>query len=248
MTQAKGLLMCTHFIRVFVRLTPPPAEINSCLMKPFKDQRRCSVLFAHLPSWCDVSFVLSFDLPVWRKTFNYNIVQWITWLGGRWRTQLTACRNVNCRILEHRHFERILRIQLNIESMSDSGSFLHPSSIALGSAEDWANPLGLLALSFRWSFVSSVTSRCVAVKSVARADSLRCALELGSRGLVASAFMRQRTIGSNFYFRPESRQDYPPNLSILISGGKENNSDYLSNSEWNGTSPTLNYQPRLRGM
>ena len=73
--------------------------------------------------------------------------------------------------------------------------------------------------------------RFVALKSVARADSLRCALELGSRGLVASAFMRQRTIGSNLYFRPESRQDYPPNLSILISGGKENNSDYLSNSE-----------------
>jgi hypothetical protein len=33
------------------------------------------------------------------------------------------------------------------------------------------------------------------------------------------------------YFRPESRQDYPPNLSILISGGKENNCDALSNGE-----------------
>ena len=32
-------------------------------------------------------------------------------------------------------------------------------------------------------------------------------------------------------FRPEIRQDYPPNLSILISGGKENNSDALSNGE-----------------
>ena len=31
--------------------------------------------------------------------------------------------------------------------------------------------------------------------------------------------------------RPESRQDYPPNLSILISGGKENNCDALSNGE-----------------
>lgn len=32
-------------------------------------------------------------------------------------------------------------------------------------------------------------------------------------------------------FRPESRQGDPPNLSILISGGKENNCDALSNGE-----------------
>ena len=31
--------------------------------------------------------------------------------------------------------------------------------------------------------------------------------------------------------RPEIRQGYPPNLSILISGGKENNCDALSNGE-----------------
>ena len=34
-----------------------------------------------------------------------------------------------------------------------------------------------------------------------------------------------------YYFRPESKPDYPPNLSILISGGKENNCDSLSNGE-----------------
>ena len=32
-------------------------------------------------------------------------------------------------------------------------------------------------------------------------------------------------------FRPELEQDYPPNLSILISGGKENNCDAPSNGE-----------------
>ena len=32
-------------------------------------------------------------------------------------------------------------------------------------------------------------------------------------------------------FRPEVKQDYPPNLSILIRGGKENNCDALSNGE-----------------
>ncbi len=36
---------------------------------------------------------------------------------------------------------------------------------------------------------------------------------------------------TNFIFRPDIKQDYPPNLSILISGGKENNCDSLSNGE-----------------
>ena len=93
----------------------------------------------------------------------YNIVQWITRLGGRWRTQLTARRNVNCRIYEHRHFERILRNGACRLSMSGSGSVIHPSSSLL---------CLLLALSSRWSFVYSVTLRFVAFQSVARADSL----------------------------------------------------------------------------
>lgn len=37
-------------------------------------------------------------------------------------------------------------------------------------------------------------------------------------------------------FRPEIRRDYPLNLSILLSGGKENNNDSLSNGEWRGKS------------
>ena len=32
-------------------------------------------------------------------------------------------------------------------------------------------------------------------------------------------------------FRPELGQDYPHNLSILLSGGKENNCDVRSNGE-----------------
>ena len=32
-------------------------------------------------------------------------------------------------------------------------------------------------------------------------------------------------------FRPEIRRDYPLNLSILVSGGKETNEDSLSNGE-----------------
>ena len=38
---------------------------------------------------------------------------------------------------------------------------------------------------------------------------------------------------------PQIRQDYPLNLSILISGGKETNKDSLSNGEWSGNSSSL---------
>ena len=39
---------------------------------------------------------------------------------------------------------------------------------------------------------------------------------------------------------PEIEEDCPMNLNILKSGGKENNCDFLSTSEWNGKSPSLN--------
>ena len=39
-------------------------------------------------------------------------------------------------------------------------------------------------------------------------------------------------------FRPELRQDYPLNLSISLSGGKETNQDCPSNGERTGNSPT----------
>ena len=38
--------------------------------------------------------------------------------------------------------------------------------------------------------------------------------------------------------RPELRQDYPLNLSISLSGGKETNKDSPSNGERTGNSPT----------
>ena len=41
-------------------------------------------------------------------------------------------------------------------------------------------------------------------------------------------------------FRPQIRRDYPPNLSILISGGKENNRDSPSSGERTGKSPSPN--------
>ena len=40
-------------------------------------------------------------------------------------------------------------------------------------------------------------------------------------------------------FWPQIRRDYPLNLSILISGGKETNKDSPSNGEWSGNSSSL---------
>jgi hypothetical protein len=39
--------------------------------------------------------------------------------------------------------------------------------------------------------------------------------------------------------QPQIKQDYPLNLSILLSGGRENNSDSLSSGERRGKSPKL---------
>ena len=39
------------------------------------------------------------------------------------------------------------------------------------------------------------------------------------------------SLSGQFFSRPDIKEGYPPNLSILISGGKENNSDSLSNGE-----------------
>lgn len=40
--------------------------------------------------------------------------------------------------------------------------------------------------------------------------------------------------------RPQFRWEYPLNLSISVSGGKETNKDSPSNCEWTGISPALN--------
>lgn len=53
-----------------------------------------------------------------------------------------------------------------------------------------------------------------------------------ARGLRASRFYLLR--------RPQSRRDYPLNLSILLSGGKETNQDFLSSGERTGKSPAPN--------
>ena len=59
-------------------------------------------------------------------------MQWISWLGGRWRTELNPWHNVNCRTHEHRHFERILRACARHRPTLVSGSVTqHPSGSSL---------------------------------------------------------------------------------------------------------------------
>ena len=43
---------------------------------------------------------------------------------------------------------------------------------------------------------------------------------------------------STFNYQLQIERGYPLNLSILISGGKENNCDSLSNGEWSGKRPS----------
>ena len=84
-----------------------------------------------------------------------------------------------------------------------------------------------------------------------------CACALGRLNLLLSFPMRYHasryiTVGDldafhfsversvKFWFWPQIRQDYPLNLSILISGGEENNCDILSSGERKGSSTTSN--------
>lgn len=69
--------------------------------------------------------------------------------------------------------------------------------------------------------------------------------ERGSQAAVFFLFVsRKRNKQTNKQntdtFRPQIRRDYPPDLSILISGGKENNRDSPSSGERTGKSPSPN--------
>ena len=61
--------------------------------------------------------------------------------------------------------------------------------------------------------------------------------EVVACGLLLEA-KQERASGHVYNIRPELRQDYPLNLSISISGGKETNKDSPSNGERTGKSPT----------
>jgi len=113
-----------------------------------------------------------------------------------------------------------------------------------------------LALSGRWSLYTTAGSSCSRAGSTcinSRDSNPGLCDRVSVPGLLAreelTAVSSSVCLRRNLNFRPDIKGDYPPNLSILISGGKENNCDSLSNGEWNGNSPSPNcWSSRPCGM
>ena len=85
----------------------------------------------------------------------------------------------------------------------------------------------------------ATTARPLSVEAVARGtdgSSTSClppARACSAKARVASTIVRPRPPlpGEGSFCRPEIRRDYPLNLSISLSGGKETNMDSRSNGE-----------------
>ena len=144
---------------------------------------------------------------------------------------------MNCRTHEHRHFERILRtVARHCPCLAQGRLNIHRDSFSR---------IGLSPSDRRGFKVRALVRRFASAANSRERSWVGCAALSPSRGSKIYFFCP----GSLHFFRPESRQDYPPNLSILISGGKENNCDAPSNGERNGQSPAPNRRPsRSRGM
>ena len=56
-------------------------------------------------------------------------------------------------------------------------------------------------------------------------------LDVSPRETLHCPLCEKRRRATNSYFRPQIGRDYPLNLSISLSGGKETNKDSLSNGE-----------------
>ena len=84
-------------------------------------------------------------------------------------------------------------------------------------------------------FVVVAAARRVLCVCRARHDSGR---ERKERAMVVVVI--RRSLAHILSRRPQSRRDYPLNLSILLSGGKETNQDFLISGERTGKSPAPN--------
>ena len=104
-------------------------------------------------------------------------------------------------------------------SMPGSGSVKHPSKFT----SHWALQL-LSNEAGGFKMLKADLSRLLLTLGLKNLGWLSRLSDAGDRASNHSPF-------PPLILRPESRQDYPPNLSILISGGKENNCDALSNGE-----------------
>ena len=134
-----GLLpVCSGLLRCVLQCRNPSGSLCSPAAwcsgaVPYTGIHNCISTFAWISSlivllpWWDVkTLTVCFPMLCWKalQQSKYHTLQWITWLGGRWRTQLTARRNVNCRTCDHRPFERILQDSSStVCPMFCSGSF-----------------------------------------------------------------------------------------------------------------------------
>jgi hypothetical protein len=106
-------------------------------------------------------------------------------------------------------------------SMPGSGSVKHPSQL-------------ILCIEFSRVVKTGVTLKCGRKLSFADSRGIHLSWVGFSAGFCCSE-VREISfcldLAPHKHFRPEIRQDYSPNLSILISEVKENNCDAPSNGE-----------------
>ena len=141
--------------------------------------------------------------------------RWISWFPQRWRTPRNAIRNANCRI------KWVIK-SLNANCCSDYFSWSIPGSDSVNHhnrlRHAWLEGWGV------WRFMRLQIEHSV------------CRSSPTDQGIVLRWVELFSTCQSKKSFGAELRWEDPPNLNILLSGGKETNKDSLSNGEWSGTS------------
>ena len=155
----------------------------------------------------------------------------MSWLPQRWRTQRNAIRHANCKI------QWVIKI-LNATCTS-FGEYVcwsvcsSPRFCILWWNRKYASVLMDVTIYFipRWNkhfcrlsylFWRYYTRRDVQSSS-----------ELSTRVYVYNIFIpKEKNHVYDNPIGPPIRQEYPLNLSILLSGGKETNKDSVSNCEW----------------
>jgi hypothetical protein len=157
------------------------------------------------------------ESEITESSTNTNFQQWMSWLPYRWRTQQSAISNANCRLW-------VIRI-LNAYGTDWLSSQYACFSVFLINAQYLnASESKTLLLNMRarclygWPMVTLNAAVTFSELIVSRTGITEC-----------SEFCNS--------FLSEVKWDYPLNLSISLSGGKENNYDYPSSGERSGKSP-----------
>ena len=133
---------------------------------------------------------------------------------------------MNCRTHEHRQFERILQVCAHCTPTLVSGSVDTRSIFFIVWSVITYN--GQIKMPAQCSAVAQQHNSWILMMGWLQLR-LHRVRRVGTC-LSYIPYLRSNIIRYSI-FRPDIKGDYPPNLSILISGGKENNCDSLSNGE-----------------